>query len=115
MSNDKHYPLHPNATHPPIMTCEIPLEEYESLKRENAELKAKLESVQATAYTDSVDAGMEIRRLKRALYKACANWAHEKDGRYYLKYVCISDYARIQYERWRRMERKCRAKAEAYK
>ena len=24
------------------MTCEIPLEEYESIKRENAELKAKL-------------------------------------------------------------------------
>lgn len=39
MSNEKYYPLHPNATHPPVMTCEIPLEEYESLKRENAELK----------------------------------------------------------------------------
>jgi hypothetical protein len=33
MSNEKHYPLHPNATHLPVMTCEIPLEEYESLKR----------------------------------------------------------------------------------
>ena len=42
MSNEKHYPLHPNQSHPPIMTCEIPLEEYESIKRENAELKAKL-------------------------------------------------------------------------
>ena len=41
MSNEKHYPLHPNATHPPIMTCEIPLEEYDSIKRENAELKDK--------------------------------------------------------------------------
>jgi len=41
MSNEKHYPLHPNATHPPVMTCEIPLEEYESLKRENAELKLR--------------------------------------------------------------------------
>ena len=41
MSNVKHYPTHPGAEHPPIMTCEIPLEEYESLKRENAELKAK--------------------------------------------------------------------------
>lgn len=38
-------------------------------------LKAKLESVQASAYADSVDAGMRERRLKRALYKACANWA----------------------------------------
>lgn len=34
MSNEKYYPLHPNATHPPVMTCEIPLEEYESMKKE---------------------------------------------------------------------------------
>ena len=40
-----------------------------------AELKEKLESVQASAYADSVDAGMRERKLKRALYKACANWA----------------------------------------
>lgn len=45
MSNEKHYPLHPNQSHPPIMTCEIPLEEYESLKRENAELKAKVDEL----------------------------------------------------------------------
>lgn len=32
-----------------------------------AELKAKLESVQASAYADSVDAGMRERRLRRAL------------------------------------------------
>ena len=37
------------------------------------ELKAKLEDVQATAYTESVDAGMENRRLKRALWLARAN------------------------------------------
>ena len=36
MENSKHYPTHPGAEHPPMMTCEIPLEEYESLKRENA-------------------------------------------------------------------------------
>ena len=41
-----------------------------------AELKAKLESVQATAYTESVDAGMENRRLKRALWLARAERAH---------------------------------------
>lgn len=80
-----------------------------------AELKQKLESAQASMYADVVDANMKIRRLQRALYKACANWAHEKDDRYYLKYVCISDDARIQYERWRKMERKCQAKAEEYK
>ena len=33
-----------------------------------AELKAKLESVQASAYADSVDAGMRERRLQRALW-----------------------------------------------
>ena len=36
------------------------------------ELKAKLESVQATAYTESVDAGMRERKLKRALWLARA-------------------------------------------
>ena len=34
-----------------------------------AELKAKLESVQASAYADSVDAGMRECRLRRALWK----------------------------------------------
>lgn len=48
-----------------------------------AELNAKLESVQASAYADSVDAGMRERRLQRALYKACANWA-----------ICEIDYWR---------------------
>ncbi len=32
-----------------------------------AELKQKLEDAKATAYAESVDAGMENRRLKRAL------------------------------------------------
>ena len=35
-----------------------------------AELETKLEDVQATAYAESVDAGMENRRLKRALWMA---------------------------------------------
>lgn len=35
-----------------------------------AELKSKLEDVQATAYAESVDAGMENRRMKRALWMA---------------------------------------------
>ena len=75
MSNEKHYPTHPGAEHPPVMTCEIPLEEYENLKRENAELKAKLESAQASMYADNVDLGMENRRLKRALWLARAEKA----------------------------------------
>ncbi len=130
MSNEKHYPLHPNQSHPPIMTCEIPLEEYESIKRENAELKAKLESVQATAYTESVDAGMENRKLKRALWTARA-----KAYRYIAELItCFNpDYVRnrkmfipnnqkqkqMNSLEWARLmlkvESKCRAKAEEYR
>lgn len=198
MSNDKHYPTHPGAEHPPIMTCEIPLEEYESLKRENERLtidyrntelradvadatveklkaenaelkakvdelsfdkklldnhwesdkirceaasrdcielsnenaklvskieslkvghrqgianiksyyKAKLESVQASMYCDVVDANMANRRLKRALYKACFNWAH-------FAVAFFAEYATK--EKWRKMENKCLAKAKEYK
>ena len=43
-----------------------------------AELKAKLENVQASAYAESVDAGMENRRLKRALWLARALRARDK-------------------------------------
>lgn len=39
------------------------------------ELKQKLEDVQASAYAESVDAGMENRRLKRALWLMTAEWA----------------------------------------
>ena len=46
MSNNKHYPTHPGAEHPPTMCMEIPVEEYESIKRENAELKAQLRNTQ---------------------------------------------------------------------
>ena len=42
------------------------------------ELKAKLENVQASAYAESVDAGMRERRLKRVLWLARANRAKEK-------------------------------------
>lgn len=37
-----------------------------------AQLKQKLEDAQATAYAESVDAGMRERRLKRALWRAIA-------------------------------------------
>jgi hypothetical protein len=74
--------------------------------KEIAELKAKLESVQASMYTDVVDAGMENRRLKRALYKACFNWAH----------FAVAFFAEYRTkEKWRKMENKCRAKAEEYR
>lgn len=53
----------------------------------------------------------EIRRLQRALYKACANWAgivafEETEG--------IGHDNRVA-ERWRKMERKCLKLAEEHK
>jgi hypothetical protein len=117
MSNTKHYPTHPGAEHPPIMTCEIPLEEYEAIKRENAELKAKLEDVQATAYADSVDAGMENRRLKRALWIARAKRALEKIAWFKLWNASIStmnpeDGARQEFDKCKKALGKFLAKAE---
>lgn len=122
MSNTKHYPTHPGAEHPPIMTCDIPLEEYESLKRENAELKAKLESVQATAYADSVDAGMRERRLRRLLWHAialfCARSCEYFSG---IMSHCLMGqddlYKRCEEKKNKYLNAmyKCRAKAEQYK
>ena len=43
--------------------------------KEIAELKQKLESVQASMYADVVDANMDNRRLKRALWLMTAEWA----------------------------------------
>ena len=99
---------------------------------EIAELKKKLEAKEiefAILKADAINTdtarekwlelarkqAMENKRLSRALYKACANWVHEKDARYYLKYVCISDDALAEYKRWENVERKCRAKADEYK
>lgn len=53
----------------------------------------------------------ENRKLKRALYKSCANWAdavafEETEGIGYDNSVA---------ERWRKMESKCLKKAEEYK
>lgn len=80
----------------------------EKLKAENAELKQKLEDAKATAYTESVDAGMRERRLRRALYKACANWALST-----LAWLDCIDQGEPR--KWSEMVQKCRAKAEEYK
>ena len=77
---------------------------------EIADLKAKLESVQASMYADVVDAGMENRRLKRALYKACANWAKSE---MYTEATWHGDDHRE--ELWANVQAKCRAKAEEYR
>lgn len=48
----------------------------------------------------------DIRRLKRALYKVCFNWAH----------FAVSFFAEYRTkEKWRKMENKCLAKADLYK
>ena len=57
------------------------------------------------------NASKQIRRLKRALYKVCANWAdvvafEETEG---------IGHDNSMAERWRKMERRCLKKAEEYK
>ena len=52
--------------------CKDVLAKLEEMEAENAELKQKLEDAQASAYAESVDAGMENRRLRRLLWRAIA-------------------------------------------
>ena len=76
-----------------------------------AELKQKLQdqciSCPVKKQEDDVVAEKdnEIRRLKCALYKACANWAHH---RVFVRFD-TNDKA------WENVERKCLKKAEQYK
>ena len=51
-----------------ILTCEV----VEKYGKENAELKAEIESLKASHYAESVDAGMRERRLCRLLWHAIA-------------------------------------------
>lgn len=140
MSNEKHYPLHPNQSHPPIMTCEIPLEEYESLKRENAELKdeiKRLENVRKVHIEsiESMCAGLKLNakqicKTQRALWLARAERAkaikwHEGLERYLQErkkwwpsrfcFMADDEMYHVWYKCWCEVERKCRAKAEEYK
>ncbi len=59
---------------------------------------------EADKVIDKKDA--EIRRLKRALYKACANWAFLAQWE--------SGELVENWEKWENVERKCRAKVEEY-
>lgn len=54
------------------------------------------------------DDNKKIRRLKRALYKACANWALST-----LAWLDCIDQGEPR--KWSEMVQKCRAKAEEYK
>ena len=95
-----------------------------------AQLKRKLEDAKATAYTESVDAGMRERRLRRALWVTrtamaksekdrwnshvdCGNKRNRKDPAFVKtgKLLEVSEWRKL----WADNERKCRAKAEEYK
>lgn len=66
--------------------------------------KKKLDDEMSSRRDEYEEAEKEIRRLKRALYKACANWAKAMDF-----------YEDNPNELWSKMKYKCRAKAEASK
>ena len=102
-----------------ILTCEV----VEKYGKENAELKQKLEDVQASHYAESVDAGMRERRLRRALWLERAERAIMTLDYFTLKCKWFKDYMKIEppkcdvkmIHKWANIERKCRAKAEEYK
>lgn len=84
------------------------------------ELKAKLENVQASMYADVVDANMENRRLRRALWIARANRALEKIAWFRLWNASIStmnpeDGAKQEFDKWKKNLGKFLKKAEEYK
>lgn len=108
--------------------------EVQRLKHAIAELKQKLEDVQASHYAEMVDAGVRERRLRRALWIARAEraiaeaeyWYGHCAGMYYIDATDVPDeednpYKRVKdttigwYKTWMNIERKCRAKAEEYK
>ena len=105
--------------------CKDVLAKLEEMEAENAELKQKLEDAQASAYAESVDAGMENRRLKRALWLARAERAKERKYKYETwernetkKFNRDGDLialVSIKARKWRRVEIKCVKKAEEYK
>lgn len=70
---------------------------------------AEIESLKASHYAEMVDAGMRERRLRRALYKACAMWAKS------FKTTAEMLGAHADAVKWDNVERKCRVKAELYK
>ena len=73
------------------ISCPIKMQEDDVV----AEFKEKLE-----------DAGMRERRLRRALYKALANWAH----------FAVAFFSSFKTkDKWHKMEHKCLKKAEEYK
>lgn len=87
------------------------------------ELKAKLESVQASAYAESVDVGMENRKLKHALWIARAERAFgeaELNNQKARRYEDHKGYTMAKYfdsdaHKWNNVGYKCLKKSEEYK
>lgn len=82
----------------------------DELKREHHKERHEYIDMVAQLKAKLVEQESENRRLKRALYKACANWAdvvafEETDGIGHDNSVA---------ERWRKMESKCLKKAKEY-
>ena len=70
-----------------------------------AELKQKLEDAKATAYAESVDAGMRERRLRRALWIARAYRGRDNS---------ILLPSKFMRNVWDNVERKCLKKSKEY-
>ena len=86
-----------------ILTCEV----VEKYGKENAELKQKLEDVQALHYAEMVDAGMRERRLRRSLWLAMAERAMAE------VYSVLNDVPTSN--RWIKARDRLETKAEEYK
>ena len=84
------------------ISCPVKMQEDDVV----AELKQKLEDAKATAYAESVDAGMENRRLKRALWLARSYRGRDNS---------ILLPSKFMRNVWDNVERKCLKKAEQYK
>ena len=82
----------------------------EERNRQVGELKAKLDSMTQQFSKYVVDANNRERRPKRALYKACANWAKSER---YTEATWHGDEHRE--ELWAEVQEKCLKKAEEYK
>lgn len=111
--------MHDLSTKAVGVACDA-VDEISRLRAENAELKAKLESEKESRYAESVDAGMENRRLKRALWLARANRVLEKIAWFKLWNSSIStmnpeDGARQEFDKWKKALGKFLAKAEEYR
>ena len=69
------------------------------------EFKDKYKDCAEKAINNIAKCELKIRRLSRALYKTCANWAHHR------VFVRFNSNEKA----WENMERKCLKKAEEYK